>query len=179
MPIHPHRYILPVVFLLTAPAFAQQKDDSLGRAATSPLRDTRIRDDKIPEILQLAASAPYSSANSRSCGSIRAEIAQLNEALGTDVDTPAQKKGQAAQIGATATRGAIAMLIPGLSLVRVITGADKAQARVEAAVHAGSVRRGYLKGVGLARGCRAPAAPLANAVAERPELLPLDTKSDE
>ena len=71
---------------------------------------------------------------------------------------------------AVAARTAVNTLIPGLGIVRVITGADKQQRRVEAAVYAGSTRRAYLKGIGLARGCKAPAAPTAAAVADRPEL---------
>ena len=71
---------------------------------------------------------------------------------------------------AIAARTAVNSRIPGLGLVRVITGADKAQRRVEAAVYAGNVRRSYLKGVGLVRGCSAPGAPTAEAAAETPEL---------
>ncbi len=152
-----------------APA-AQQNDDSVKRAATQPLRDTRIRQDKIPDILLLAASAPYSSANTRNCAAIAREVEQLTAALGPDVDVPAGKKGESAAIAAAAARAAVNTFIPGLGLVRVITGADKAQRRVEAAVYAGSVRRGYLKGLGLLKRCAPPAAPRQAAIDDQPEL---------
>jgi hypothetical protein len=153
----------------------QQKDESVGRAATQPLRDTRIRQDKIPDILLLAASAPYSSANTQSCATIAREVNRLTSVLGPDVDAPAAKKGEGSALAAAAARGVVSSFIPGLGLVRVITGADKAQRRAEAAVYAGSVRRGYLKGLGRSKGCRGTAAPRPAAIADRPE-LPRDDK---
>ncbi len=162
---------------LASAAPAQQDNDSIRRAAEQPLRDTKIKQDKIPDILLLAASAPYSSVNTRSCGAIAGEIRQLTAVLGPDVDAPAKKKGEASAIAAAAARGVVNTFIPGLGLVRVITGADKAQRRAEAAVYAGSVRRGYLKGLGLSKGCGASAAPRAAAVADTPE-LPKDDKDD-
>jgi len=170
---------------LPPPARAQQMPEGVKagvqREATQPLRDVRIEKDKIPEILLLAASAPYSSEHTKSCGAILAEIDSLNAALGADVDGPAKEKGEGAAIAAAGARALVNTLIPGLGIVRVITGADKAQRRAEAAVYAGSVRRGYLKGIGLSKGCKPPAAPLAEAVADRQELPPVkdDDKKDD
>ena len=152
-----------------APAQSQQ-DDSVGKAVSQPLRDTRIKDAKIPDILELAASAPYSSVNTRNCAAIAAEVRRLDGALGRDVDAPGQPKNERAALAAVAARTAVNTLIPGLGIVRVITGADKQQRRVEAAVYAGSVRRAYLKGIGLARGCGTPAAPTREAVSDTQEL---------
>ncbi|GGA35260.1 hypothetical protein [Sphingomonas psychrolutea] len=146
------------------------QDNSVGKALTQPLRDTRIKDEKIPEILQLAASAPYSSVNTRNCRAIAGEVRQLDEALGRDVDAPGVTKNQRAEMAALAARTAVNTLIPGLGIVRVLTGADKQQRRVEAAVYGGSVRRAYLKGIGLTRRCAVPAAPTAEAVSDVPEL---------
>ncbi|AOH84071.1 hypothetical protein AWL63_08905 [Sphingomonas panacis] len=168
---------LVIAGLLIAPvtaATAQQNDNSLGHTVTQPLRDVRIKDEKIPAVLQRAASAPYSSVGTQSCAAITAQIRDLNGALGPDVDTPAKKKGEGSAIAAAGARAVLGTLIPGLGLVRVITGADKAQRRAEAAVYAGAVRRGYLKGIGVAKRCRAPAAPTAAALADRPELLAAD-----
>lgn len=150
--------------------------DNIAREATQPLRDTRIEKEKIPDILQLAASAPYSSVGTKSCATIAAEIGKLNTALGADADAPAQQKGEGAAVAAAGARAVVNTLIPGLGLVRVITGADKAQRRAEAAVYAGSIRRGYLKGLGLSKGCRPPAAPTAASIADRPELPVVEDK---
>lgn len=157
---------------------ATTKPDSVGRAATEPLRDTKLMKEKIPEILQLAVSAPYSLDGMRSCAAIAAEVGRLDEALGADIDTPAKRRGESAEIAAAAARATVNTLIPGLGLVKVITGADRAQRRAEAAVYAGAVRRGYLKGVGLQKGCKPRAAPLHAAVIDRPELPVADDKDD-
>ncbi len=176
---------LIAITILAAPVVlaaqtAQTQAPSVGRAATAPLRDTKIMKDKIPVILQLAASAPYSIAGMKTCRAIATEIGKLNEALGTDVDAPVTKKGEGAAVGAAAASAAVNTLIPGLGLVRVLTGADKAERRAQAAVFAGAVRRGYLKGVGLQRGCKPPAAPRAAAVADIQELpLPDNDKNDD
>ena len=153
----------------TVQAGAQQ-EDGVGKAVMQPLRDTRIAEKKIPDILQLAASAPYSSVNTRTCAAIMGEVRRLDDALGRDVDAPGVRKSERAELAAVAAWTAVNTLIPGLGIVRVITGADKQQRRVEAAVYAGSVRRGYLKGIGLARGCAVPAAPTREAVTGVQEL---------
>jgi hypothetical protein len=57
-------FVAATMPLWSSPAFAQ---DGVERAATQPLRDTRIKDEKIPPILQLAASAPYSTTDTQSC----------------------------------------------------------------------------------------------------------------
>lgn len=161
-----------VLSTLASPAVAQQAS-KVERAVTQPLRDTRIKDDKIPEILQLAASAPYSTRGVKTCKQIRAEVVKLDGALGRDVDSVTNKDGEGSAMAATAAGEVVKAILPGLGLVRVITGADKQQRRVEAAVYAGSVRRGFLKGMGLTKGCSVPAAPTKAAQAEVPELLPV------
>jgi hypothetical protein len=149
--------------LLAATSGGQQDQDSVGRAATQPLRDTRIRDDRIPEVLQLAASAPYSTRGMTGCRAIAAEVERLDAALGADADTPTTSPDRGAEIAAAATRAAVGSLIPGLGLLRVATGADRQQARVESAFQAGTVRRSFLKGIGHQRGCAPPAAPTREA----------------
>lgn len=157
--------------LLTATATAAQgQRGPVEEAATQPLRDTRIADDEIPEVLQQAAAAPYSTRGLGSCAAIRAEVARLDAALGPDADADREAPRRGAEVAATATRMAINALIPGLSIVRVVTGADRQQRRVEAAVHAGSIRRSFIKGLGAARRCRAPAAPTREAMAAVPAL---------
>ncbi|MGY2733004.1 hypothetical protein ACVWYO_000678 [Sphingomonas sp. UYP23] len=151
----------------SASAAAQQRD-SLGHVITQPLRDTRISKTKIPPILQLAASAPYSAAHTQGCGTIATEVRKLDAALGPDADVPGKPKGEGAEVAAVAARTAVSTLIPGLGLVRVLTGADKEQRRAEAAVYAGQTRRAFLKGLGYARKCPVPAAPTRAAVADMP-----------
>ncbi|WP_404371807.1 hypothetical protein AB5I39_04705 [Sphingomonas sp. MMS24-J45] len=166
-------FITATLILALTPAGAYAggpQDDNVGKALTQPLRDTRIKDQKIPEVLQLAASAPYSADNTRSCAAIAGEVRRLDQALGRDVDAPGVSKSERSEVAAVAARTAVNTLIPGLGIVRVLTGADKQQRRVEAAVYAGSVRRAYLKGIGLARRCPVPAAPTRDAINDVQEL---------
>ena len=166
--------VAPVLAMLAVPAPAQNGvGESIEREVTRPLRDTRIRDERIPPILQLAASAPYSLRGMNSCARIRAEIVKLNGALGQDVDTPGKEQGEGSELAAVAAGEAIRSIIPGLGLVRVVTGANRQQRRVQAAVFAGAVRRGFLKGIGQGKGCAPPAAPTAAARRAVPKLAPV------
>jgi hypothetical protein len=49
--------------------------------------------------------------------------------------------------------------IPFRSWIRKFSGAEKHTKELEAAFSAGIVRRSFLKGLGQASGCQAPAAP--------------------
>ena len=171
---------LTILLALLAPACATSPTDrgQIESAATQPLRDTRLRDDRIPEVLLLAESAPYSTRGLDSCPAIATEIHRLSEVLGADADAPGTDPSRGAAIAAAATRLAMNSLIPGLGLVRFATGADRQQARVEAAIYAGSIRRSFLTGLGAARGCRPPAAPSA-AAREAVQALPARDEAGE
>ena len=139
---------------LSACATRPQDRSPFETAVTQPLRDTRLKNDKIPEVLQLAASDPYSTKYVRKCDQIKNELARLDEALGPDVDDPQKVTSTGALLAGLAAQAAVSSVIPGLGLVRVLTGAEQHQLRINAAVYAGSIRRGFLKGLGVARSCR-------------------------
>ncbi|PVX28200.1 hypothetical protein [Sphingomonas pokkalii] len=163
--------------LLATPGLAQQQKQSVGDGAQAPLRDLRINEKKIPDVLLLAASAPYSSRGTKSCAQIRAGIVELNGVLGTDADAPEAKGGNGGAIAAAGSRAIVGALIPGFGLVRMVTGADKQEKRLTAALYGGTIRRAYLKGLGVSKGCKPPAAPTATARAAVPS-LPVDDKDD-
>jgi hypothetical protein len=137
--------------------------------ATSPLRDVNLLRTKIPPVLLEALENPYATPKPMSCAEIAALIAPLDEALGPDMDQPKPKKGEEGLIaqgrefiGDEAMKmavGAAQDLIPMRGWVRRLTGAERHDKLVRAAITAGGVRRGYLKGVGQAKGCKPPAAP--------------------
>lgn len=154
--------------LAATPVRAQVQD--VVKGAEAPLQDLRITEKKIPDILLLAASAPYSTQGTQNCAAIRAQIEALNGVLGVDADGPQGKKGDATAIAAAASRSAAGALIPGFGVVRMVTGADKQQKRVEAAFYGGGVRRAFLKGMGLAKGCPVPASPTVSARSAVPGL---------
>ena len=57
-------------------------------------------------------------------------------------------------------RDTVTDFIPMRSWVRRLSGAEQHSRRVRQSIEAGLVRRSFLKGVGLQRSCRPPAAPL-------------------
>lgn len=174
--------------LLTAPATAQQRSDQVPQNETerpekpdvkrrSAAEQAGVRKSRVPPAVQAAFDAPYSRANTRSCAQIAAEVASLNKELGPDLDTEPYKAPS--DMGYYARRAGDVLLGP-ITMVRDIagelTGARKSRDRLEAAVLAGSTRRGYLKGLGAARGCGGAATPTAAAM--RAVALPQDSEDE-
>ena len=126
----------------------------MGDIATQPLQDANLKTKRIPEVLELARGGPYSTAGLRNCTTIKARIAELDQQLGADFDTPEDLRPdrgkQAADVGKSVVQG----LIPFRGVIREVTGAAAAKREWDAAVDAGIARRGFLRGTATARGCR-------------------------
>jgi len=166
--------MVPTALMLAAfltgmpvPALAQetqQKEPSpTEKVLTKPLRDTNLVKPKVAPLLERVMKEPYSTAGLTNCRRIAAAVSALNGVLGPDLDKPVPpgKEEERAELTAAAADAVVGSIIPGEALVRHLTGADKAQKHAAAAVFAGSVRRGFLKGLGKSKGCHPPAAPLA------------------
>jgi len=105
-----------------------------------------------------------------SCDAILDQVSALDLALGPDVDIPraplakddmfAKGRGMAGDAALDAVRSATSGVIPIRSWVRRFSGANRAEQEVKAIVLAGSVRRGFLKAMGVQQRCDWPAAPL-------------------
>ncbi len=143
-------------------------------AATTPLSDLNLVNASIPPVLLDARKSPYKAPADAGCGTLGAEVLQLEAVLGADLDVPPSasrpslvERGSSAAGDAAvgALKGAAEGVIPFRSWVRKLSGAERYSRDVAAAIAAGTVRRAYLKGVGQARGCVAPAAPAAPAAA--------------
>ena len=95
------------------------------------------------------------------CAAIIAEVRELNEVLGPDVNEQEDKSlGKKREETAARVAGsAIGSIIPFGGIIGEVTGANAERRRYNIAVYAGTVRRGFLKGVGLQKGCKAPARP--------------------
>ena len=127
---------------------------SVTALAESPLNDLNLKTQKIPPILLSALNDPY------------APLDRLYAALGRDFDDPPPPKDNSVK-GAAKPGGdgfklahsAAQMLIPYDGVVRTLSGAQKRDDKVMAAINAGDARRAYLKGLGESRNCPAPAAP--------------------
>lgn len=179
------RRIAPITALslfLAGPALARDGDKpdprqdrgetqtrpNLRDAVTAPLDDLNLKHVNIPDVLKRAVAGPYDMDGLKTCEAIAGEVGRLNEALGPDLDEPpppdkrtrGQKVRQAAgdaAVGAVGdkTRG----LVPFRGWVRKLSGAERRDRRVAAAINAGKIRRGYLKGAGMNMNCAPPAAP--------------------
>jgi hypothetical protein len=141
---------------------------AVGQAVTSPLSDLNLVQAAIPVVLREAHKSPYGSPADTSCEQLAQQVKALDEVLGTDLDEPptpsnpglvergSKEVGHAA---AGALKSAAEGIVPFRGWVRKLSGAERYSKEVAAAIAAGTVRRAYLKGLGEARGCAAPAAP--------------------
>ena len=154
---------LPVLaFAALAPLYAQE-----GAPEDSTVKDTAnsvtepFDGKEVPPKLQAIQDAPYSLSGLGKCAAIIREITELDAVLGPDVNETVDKS-RAKKREETAGRvaGSVAgSVIPFRGLIGEVTGANAERRRYAEAVYAGTVRRGFLKGVGLERGCKAPARP--------------------
>ena len=154
---------LPLLaFAALAPLHAQE-----GAPEDSTVKDTAnsvtepFDGKEVPAKLQAVAGAPYSLAGLGKCAAIIREIGELDAVLGPDVNQQvdkslAKKREETAGRVAGSVAGSV---IPLRGLIGEVTGANAERRRYAEAVYAGTVRRGFLKGVGLERGCKAPARP--------------------
>lgn len=130
--------------------------DTAERMVTKPLKDLNLLKDKIPPEVQAIMDRPYDISRLKTCADRKQAVARLTELLGPDVDSAqAQKKGDnPAEFALGAAESVVGGLIPGMGLVRKITGAEAAEKRAKAAVLAGQLRRAYIKGAARAKGCK-------------------------
>ncbi|MFA9200362.1 MAG: hypothetical protein ACEQR8_04115 [Cypionkella sp.] len=156
--------------LSAAPALAREPDQPvLGQTpdaedvALTPVEDLNLKKDAIPPALLAAAADPYASAGLRKCADIAAAIAPLDAALGPDMDV-ADVAGERVSAGAVA-KSVVASFIPFRGVIRELTGAADHQREFQAAIYAGAVRRGFLKGLGQQMKCAYPARPAFTRVA--------------
>jgi hypothetical protein len=131
--------------------------------AQAPLRDLNVLRTKIPDVLLKAMADPYERPQTGRCAELTILLKPLNDALGADLDTPSVDeddlldKGRNTAFGVMA--GAASDVIPFRGWVRKLSGAEKHDRLVQAAIVGGAVRRAYLKGLGEAKGCNPPATP--------------------
>ncbi|MEQ5786491.1 hypothetical protein J3454_01145 [Erythrobacter sp. NFXS35] len=145
--------------LLAAPLAAQvMPEPDATEVAKTPLRDLNIDARDIPEPLQIAVRDPYESARMTDCNAIVADIAALDRVLGADYDI-AEDDGNDRFSEGRIARGVVGSFMPFRGIVREVTGAASNDRLLRAAYTAGMVRRAFLKGLGMGRGCAYPARP--------------------
>lgn len=147
--------------------------EQLGRAGVvhgvveQPFRDFNLIRSKIPAVLLRAMADPYERPPT-GCAELRIAVDSLDEALGPDLDEPVSTEhpGTLTRVEGNAKTGALDAMrsgvqseIPFDGFIRMLTGAQRHDKLVMAAIQAGAIRRGYLKGMGEAHGCTVPATP--------------------
>jgi hypothetical protein len=151
----------------TDPGTMQQKD-TLRDAVAAPLEDLNLKHTAIPAVLQRAVDNSYDMTGLDRCEGIAGEIGRLDAALGPDLDEapPPDTRSRGKKVadaaygaGVSGVRDTTRDVLPFRGWVRKLTGAAKHDRAVQAAIRAGGVRRGYLKGVGMGMNCAPPAAP--------------------
>ncbi len=140
----------------------EQKKDSnwrkAGDIASQPARDVGVDKKEVPEVLQKAVEAPYAMPANARCAGINAAIVELNGVLGPDFGTGTENnENRTGKILEATGQTIVNSLIPFRGLVREVSGAAPAQRRMEAAISTGLARRGFLRGLAKAKGCK-PAA---------------------
>lgn len=151
--------------LVATPVMARQEDKPITSrdpdamdVAKTPVNDLNVgRDGEIPPLLIQATAEPYRIKGLAKCRQLSAAIKDLDEVLGPDIDLPAEERDRinAGRVG----KWVVASFIPFRGLIREVSGANAQDRKVNAAIQAGLTRRGFLKGVGQAKGCAYPAAP--------------------
>jgi hypothetical protein len=141
-----------------------QTKSTVGDAASSPMHDLNVMRSKIPPVLLAAMADPYARPTPASCAVIIARVRELTTALGDDLDVPDDEAEpgmgrKSAGLGRELVRAGAQSLIPLRGFVRKLTGAEQHDRLVQNALTAGATRRGYLKGLGEARGCPPPGTP--------------------
>ncbi|WP_430386047.1 hypothetical protein [Blastomonas fulva] len=128
---------------------------------TQPVQDVGLDKKDIPANLVAIQDKPYSLVGIKTCTQIRSAIGDMDAVLGEDLDAPYEatrddkRKDTAGKVGGLIVNS----IIPFRQVIREISGAAAQERRYNAAVYAGVVRRSFLKGVGLQRGCKYPSAP--------------------
>ena len=136
---------------------------------SGPFKDLNLVKTDIPPVLVALGGQPYSPPDDGTCTGLASEVTALDAVLGPDLDV-LTKAGR--PIGSTAAKAltqASHSLVPYRSWIRKLSGAEKRAERLAAALLAGTARRAFLKGLGVAQGCAPPAAPLPRVPAMEPE----------
>ncbi len=162
------RITLALLIAISLTACAATDEARVSKAAVTPLNDFNLANAPIPQVLQAALKSPYAlpaMPAAPDCAALALEVAALDAVLGPDVDAAGSviNKGLGANgeivgdvVGdeaASALQRTAEGIVPFRGWIRKLSGAERRQREVAAAIAAGAVRRGFLKGVRAARSC--------------------------
>lgn len=163
------RILVPVaaVALASAPVEAQDRpitdrEPGMMDVARTPVTDLNLSRTEVPALLAEAQQRPYSLQGLDTCEQLTRAVDEFNSVLGPDLDLPQAERARLS--GGRIAQWAVGRFIPFRGLIREISGANRQQREVEAAIQSGLVRRAFLKGVGAARRCPYPASPATETI---------------
>ncbi len=136
---------------------------------SGPFKDLNLMKKDIPSVLVDLHGQPYNPPADGTCTGLANEVTALDAVLGPDLDVVTMSGRPAGNTAAKALTQASHSLVPYRSWIRKLSGAEKRAERLAAALLAGTARRAFLKGLGVAQGCAPPAAPLPRVPAVEPE----------
>lgn len=154
--------LIALAFTLVLSACATPMTAPVTDVVTTPFKDLNLVNAPIPLVLVEAQKRPYAVSADQSCPALAAEVKALDEVLGPDLDAPAtvSNPGLIERGTTLVTDEAIGTLrstaegvVPYRKWVRKLSGAERYAKDVSAAIAAGTVRRGFLKGLRAARSC--------------------------
>jgi len=129
-----------------------KRPEAVGGAVSQPFEDLGVVRTAIPDVLASASAAPYGVDEPLDCSALVRDLAALEDVLGPDVDArPANERGMTEGLVLDALQSALSL--PFRGIIRRVSGADRRDREKVAAVLAGMVRRGYLRGVIRGAGC--------------------------
>ncbi|MGH7024429.1 MAG: hypothetical protein ACREEB_12695 [Caulobacteraceae bacterium] len=141
----------------------REGSESLTTAAEAPLHEMNLVHEHIPPVLLAALADPYAYPTPLTCDTLAESIERLTVALGPDFDNPPPKRKRtitgSGGLGLQLANGAAGNLLPFHGYIGVLSGSSKHDELILRALDAGAARRAYLKGLGEARDCPAPATP--------------------
>jgi hypothetical protein len=159
--------VATAVLLATSQAHAQTRpitNDEPGAldVARTPVTDLNLSRTEVPALLAEAQQRPYSLQGLDTCKQLVRAVKEFDTVLGPDLDLPQAERARLS--GGRIAQWAVGRFIPFRGLIREISGANRQQREVEAAIQSGLVRRAFLKGVGAARRCPYPASPATETI---------------
>jgi hypothetical protein len=130
---------------------------------------------EVPQALKDAQSNPYLLPPRLDCSTLNQHIAELDRALGPDVDSPQM---QAKKDKSEDLMAGVRAVLPYGGVARMLTGAGKKEQALVNAALAAWERRGYLKGLAHSRGCSVGgvAVPTSAVVRAAPATTPTATQ---
>ena len=159
---HIFRRFVLLGLALALSACAVRNPSRVADAATAPLNDLNLVYAEIPAVLLEAQKQAYAMPADPSCAALSAAIGELDVALGPDLDAPATESDpgliergsdevQSSAIGAL--RSTTESIVPFRGWIRRLSGAESYSKKVAASIAAGTIRRAFLKGLRVSKGC--------------------------